>query len=471
MIVRDKLYIGGAWVSPEDDAVHEVTDSNNAEVMGTVPRGTPADADRAVAAAVDAFPAWSDRPVEQRAELVTRLAHALADRTDDLAVTIAREVGTPLALAKSIQVGLAVGALSGAADAAATFPWEEELGSSLVLREPVGVVAAITPWNYPLYQIALKVVAVVTGCTVVLKPSEVAPLNAFALADAADEVGLPPGVLNVVTGPGTTVGEALVRDDRVDMVSFTGSTRAGRRVMELAAGSVKRVALELGGKSANVILDDADLDTAVRTGVAACYLNSGQTCSALTRMVVPRRRLADVEEKAVAAAARYVPASALEKGTRLGPLVSAEQRERVTGYIRKGIEEGAKLLVGGAEPPEVPGGGYFVQPTIFSEVTPDMVIAQDEIFGPVLCIIPFDTDDDAVRIANHSRYGLAGAVWAGDSARAEAVARRIRTGQVDVNGGAFNPTAPFGGYKQSGLGRERGPFGLEEFVEVKSLQR
>ncbi|MGH7733495.1 MAG: aldehyde dehydrogenase family protein, partial [Gemmatimonadales bacterium] len=380
--------------------------------------------------------------------------------------------GMPFMLSNLIQVGLPVISFATAAQLATEFPFEEEIGNSLVVREPVGVVGCITPWNYPLHQIAAKVApALAAGCTVVLKPSEVAPLNAFVLAEILDEIGLPPGVFNLVTGVGPVVGEAIASHPLVDMVSFTGSTRAGKRVMQLAADTVKRVALELGGKSANVILEDADLAAAVPAGVSACFLNSGQTCSALTRMLVPRSRLAEVEELAVQAAETYTPGDPFGAETRLGPLVSAAQLERVRGYIAKGVDEGAKLLTGGAEAPEGLEKGYFVRPTVFSEVRPDMTIAQEEIFGPVLSIIPFDTEEEAVAIANDTVYGLAGGVWAGDKEHAEQVARRLRTGQVEVNGGGFNPLAPFGGYKQSGVGRELGRFGLEEFLEVKALQR
>ncbi len=331
---------------------------------------------------------------------------------------------------------------------------------------------AITPWNFPLYQVVLKVApALAAGCTVVLKPSEVAPINAFILAEIIDEVGLPPGVFNLVSGVGPVVGEAIASHPKVDMVSFTGSTRAGRRVMQLAAEGIKRVSLELGGKSANILLDDTDLATAVPAGVFGCYMNSGQTCSALTRMLVPRDKLAEVEELAAAAVAGFAPGDPFEAGKLLGPLVSAVQRDRVRGYIKKGIEEGAKLVVGGADAPEGLDKGFYIQPTVFSDVTRDMTIAKEEIFGPVLSIIPYDTEEEAIEIANDTPYGLAGAVWSADTARAERVARQMRTGQVDINGGNFNPSAPFGGYKQSGIGRERGKYGLEEFVETKAMQR
>ncbi|MGH9091718.1 MAG: aldehyde dehydrogenase family protein [Acidimicrobiales bacterium] len=472
MEVRDRLYIDGGWVPPHGAGIHEVVDSNTEEVMGRVPEGTVDDVAHAVEAAVEAFPGWSATPVDERAKLLGQVAEGLAARGEEIARTISREVGMPVGLCGPVQVGLARSAFADAAGQVVALAWEEEVGTSLVVREPVGVVGAITPWNYPLYQVALKAAAAMAvGCTVVLKPSEVAPLSAFALADVVDEVGLPPGVLNMVTGPGPIVGEAIASHPQVDMVSFTGSTRAGKRVMELAAGTVKRVALELGGKSANVLLEDADLDAAVPSGVFGCFINSGQTCSALTRMVVPRSRLAEVEEKAAAAAGGYAVGSSLDAGTLLGPLVSAAQRDRVLGYVRTGIEEGAKLVTGGPEAPEGLGTGYFVRPTVFSEVTSDMTVAQEEIFGPVLVILPYDTEEEAVRIANATPYGLAGAVWSADPARAERVARRLRTGQVDINGGAFNPSAPFGGYRQSGIGRERGRYGLEEFLEVKALQR
>jgi aldehyde dehydrogenase (NAD+)/betaine-aldehyde dehydrogenase len=388
----------------------------------------------------------------------------------DIAQLIAHEVGMPLSLSMMIQAGLPISTFLSMADVVEQITWEQQVGNSLVVREPVGVVGAITPWNYPLHQIAAKVApALAAGCTVVLKPSEVAPLNAYVLAEVIHDVGLPPGVFNLVAG-GAAVGEAIASHPGVDMVSFTGSTRAGRRVSELASQTVKRVALELGGKSANVILEDANLEKAVATGVTMCYLNSGQTCSALTRMLVPRSRLADVEAIATREAEAATPGDPFADGTRLGPLVSAVQRDRVRSYIQKGIDEGAKLLTGGTDAPEGLEKGYFVRPTVFSEVRRDMTIAQEEIFGPVLSILPYDTEEEAIAIANDSSYGLAGAVWAEDPERAKQVARRIRTGQVDINGGSFNPLAPFGGFKQSGHGRELGRFGLEEFLEIKSLQ-
>jgi aldehyde dehydrogenase (NAD+) len=472
MDVRDKIYINGSWVASTGKGTLEVIDSTTEEVMATIPEGTPEDVDKAVRAAAAAFPGWAATSREERAKALIRIGEALAARTDEIAAIISHEVGMPMTLSAGVQVGLPAGAFADAAHAVENFPWEEEIGNSLVVHEPVGVVGAITPWNYPLYQVVLKVApALAAGCTVVLKPSEVAPLNAFALAEVIHEVGLPAGVFNLVTGVGPVVGEAIAAHPLVDMVSFTGSTRAGKRVMELASDSIKRVSLELGGKSANILLDDADFEKAVPAGLFGCYMNSGQTCSALTRMLVPREKLAQVEELALAAVGGFAPGDPFEAGKLLGPLVSSVQRDRVRGYINKGIEEGAKLVTGGPDAPEGLEKGFFVQTTIFSDVTRDMTIAKEEIFGPVLSIIPYDTEEEAVEIANDTPYGLAGAVWSGDPARAEKVARQLRTGQVDINGGAFNPSAPFGGYKQSGIGRERGKYGLEEFVETKAMQR
>ena len=468
---RDKLYIDGAWVPSTGKGTIDVINSTTEEVMATIPEGTAEDVDRAVKAAKAAFESWSQTSVEERGKYLQRITEGLQARTMDIANVIAQEVGMPLNLSMIIQAGLPTMTFGSIAQIVDDFPFEEQLGSSLIVREPIGVVGCITPWNYPLHQIAAKVApALAAGNTVVVKPSEVAPLNAFILAEIIDEVGLPSGVFNLVTGVGPVVGEAIASHPDVDMVSFTGSTRAGKRVSELAAQTVKRVHLELGGKSPNIILDDADFQKAVEDGVGKAFLNSGQTCSALTRMLVPRSKLAEVEEIAAKAAQTYTPGDPMGGEARLGPLVSEAQRKRVRDYIQKGIEEGAKLVTGGAEPPEGLEKGYFVQPTVFSEVKTDMTIAQEEIFGPVLSILPYESEEEAIRIANDTIYGLAGGVWSGDPERAKKVARQIRTGQVEVNGGSFNPLAPFGGYKQSGNGRELGKFGLEEFLEVKSLQ-
>lgn len=467
----DKLYINGAWTPSTGTKQLDVIDASNEEVLARVPEGTAADVDTAVAAARDAFESWSQTTVDERAGYLTRISEGLAKRTDELAEILAREVGMPLMLSKLIQVGLPAANFGTYAALVRQHPFEEQLGNSLVLREPVGVVGCITPWNYPLHQIAAKVApALAVGCTVVLKPSEVAPINAFILAEIIHAVGLPKGVFNLVCGVGPVVGEAIAAHPSVDMVSFTGSTRAGRRVSEVAAQSVKRVALELGGKSANILLDDADLEKAVTNGVNACYMNSGQTCSALTRMLVPRSK----HDQAVAIAKRVAEAftvgDPVQGKFKLGPLVSAAQQDRVRKYIRKGIEEGATLVTGGPEQPSDLSKGFYVKPTVFANVNNRMTIAQEEIFGPVLCIIPYENEEDAVRIANDSIYGLAGGVWSADPERAKRVARRMRTGQVEVNGGRYNLLAPFGGYKQSGNGRELGKFGLDEFLETKSLQ-
>jgi acyl-CoA reductase-like NAD-dependent aldehyde dehydrogenase len=468
---RDRIFIGGEWVEPSGADPIEVVNSTTEDAMGKIPGCTPVDVDRAVEAAREAFESWSQTSREARAGYIAAIAKGLGERAEEIATTITQELGMPLKLSRIVQVGLPTAQFAGTPRLMEEVAWEEEIGNSRVLREPVGVLGAITPWNYPLNQIACKVApALAAGCTVVLKPSEVTPLNAFLLAEVIEAAGLPAGVFNLVTGTGPVVGEAIAGHPGVDMVSFTGSTRAGRRVSELAAATVKPVAMELGGKSPNVILDDADLAQAVPDGVAKCFLNSGQTCSALTRMLIPRQRLAEVEELAKAAAETFTPGDPFESSTRLGPLVSAVQRERVRGYIAKGIEEGARPITGGAEPPEGLERGFFVRPTVFSEVTAEMTIGQEEIFGPVLVIQPYEGEDDAIRIANSTPYGLAGGVWSADTDRAIGVAKRIRTGQVEINGGAFNPIAPFGGYGQSGHGRENGRYGIEELLQVKALQ-
>jgi aldehyde dehydrogenase (NAD+) len=472
MLVRDKLYIGGRWVAPSTRETIEVHNAGNGEVMGRIPAGGEKDVDAAVAAARGALEGWSRTPPEKRAEHLEKISAALKARADELAKTIAQEVGMPLKMSGRIQAGLPIANFANFSRILADFKFEQRVGNSLVVREPVGVVGAITPWNYPLHQIALKVApALAAGCTVVLKPSEIAPFNAFILAEAIESAGLPAGVFNLVTGFGSPAGEALVKHPGVDMISFTGSTRAGKRISELAAQTVKRVALELGGKSASVILDDADLAAAVKGTVNGCYLNSGQTCTALTRMLVSESQYPEAARLAAEAARGFIVGDPLAETTRLGPLTSRAQLERVRGYINKGQQEGAELLAGGAEAPEgVPSGGYYVKPTVFGKVKNSMTIAQEEIFGPVLSIIPYKDEEDAIRIANDSPYGLAGAVWSKDEARAQRVARRIRAGQIDINGGAFNMNAPFGGFKQSGHGREAGVYGLEEFLEYKSLQ-
>jgi aldehyde dehydrogenase (NAD+) len=470
MRTYDKLFIDGAWVEPSGQGRLEVIDSASEAVIATIPAGDAVDVDRAVKAAKAAFPGWSGLPAGERAKYLGRIKDGLEARRTELAEMFAREVGMPLKLSDRVQVSLGVAGFKIAAQTIADYPWEREEDGTLIVREPIGVVGAITPWNFPLNQIAAKVAyALAAGCTVVLKPSEVAPVNAFVLAEVIDEVDLPAGVFNLVSGTGPVAGEAIAAHPDVDMVSFTGSTRAGRRVSELAAPTVKRVALELGGKSPNVILDDADFEKAVADGVGKAYFNSGQTCSALTRMIVPRSRLAEAEDIAARTAETFTVGDPFAADTRLGPLISDVQRERVRGYITKGIDEGAKLVTGGADAPDGLEQGYYVRPTVFSDVRTDMTIAQEEIFGPVLSILPYDSEEEAVAIANDTVYGLAAGVWSGDVERAKRVARQIRAGRVEINGANMGRSAPFGGYKQSGTGREHGTYGLEEFLEVKAL--
>ena len=469
MTVYDSHYISGTWHKAQNPAVLEVHDSTTEEVMATVTQGTAEEAAQAVLAARAAFPAWSALSVEERCVYIDKIVAGLKARTDEMATAIAREVGMPIKLAKMIQVGGPIFNWGNAAKVARAFLWEEKVGNSLVVREPIGVVGCITPWNFPLNQITLKVApALAAGCTVVLKPSEIAPVNAMILTEIIHAAGLPAGVFNLVNGLGPVVGEVLATHPEVDMVSFTGSTRAGKRVAELAAASVKRVTLELGGKSASLILPDADLAAAVKGTIGACLLNSGQTCSAHTRMLVPAKRYNEVKALAQAAIAKFTLGASLDENTRLGPLVSAAQRDRVLGFIRQGLEEGAELVAGGPDKPDF-AQGYFVQPTVLRVKASD-TLAREEIFGPVLVILTYEDEEEAIRIANDTIYGLGGGVWSVDLDHAVAVARQIRTGQVDINGAPFNGNAPFGGYKQSGNGRENGKYGLEEFLEFKALQ-
>jgi betaine-aldehyde dehydrogenase len=471
MQVRDRLYINGQWAAPKGNKSIDVINASTEEVMGRIPEGGEDDVNAAVAAARVAFDGWAATPAAERAGFLQKIHEGLKARMEEIGKLIAGEVGMPVKLATMIQAGSPTATFGLYAKMLGSFAFEEKVGNSLILREPVGVVAAITPWNYPLHQIAAKVApALAAGCTVVLKPSEVAPLNAFVLAEIIHAAGLPAGVFNLVTGYGPVVGEAMARHPDVDMVSFTGSTRAGRRVSELASATVKRVALELGGKSASVVLEDADLAAAVKGTINACFLNSGQTCSAHTRLLVPESKYDEAAKIAVELAKGFTVGDPFGGTAKLGPLVSELQRERVRGYIRKGIEGGAELLAGGADAPEGLPKGYYVKPTIFGRVKPDATIAQEEIFGPVLSIITYKNEDEAVKIANGTPYGLGGGVWSKDEEHAKKVAKRMRTGQVDINGGPFNLQAPFGGFKQSGNGRELGRFGLEEFLEYKSLQ-
>jgi aldehyde dehydrogenase (NAD+) len=473
MTAADKtsFFLGGAWVPATGRAPIPVVNPATEEQIASVPAGEAEDVDAAVAAAKAAFAGWSVTSAQERSRLLAAAADALEARTDEIAALISSEMGTPLSFSKAVQVGNPVRVMRSYAEVLGTYAFEEQIANSLVVKEPIGVVGAITPWNYPLHQVVAKVAAALAaGCTVVLKPSEVAPLSSYALAEVFESVGLPAGVFNLVTGLGPVVGERIAEHPDVDMVSFTGSTAAGKRVMAVAAGTVKKVSLELGGKSAFVILDDADLGKAVKIGLANCFINGGQTCTAWTRMLVPAARYDEVLDLAREAAGKYPVGDPMDDGSRIGPLANANQYKKVVGYIEQAVADGATVVVGGPERPEGLDKGYYVKPTVLAGVTPGSRVEQEEVFGPVLAVIPYGSEDEAVEIANGTPYGLAGGVFSGDQERAVAIARRMRTGMVDVNGGRFNPLAPFGGYKQSGNGRELGEYGLEEFLEVKSLQ-
>ncbi|MBW6508944.1 MAG: aldehyde dehydrogenase family protein [Desulfuromonadales bacterium] len=466
-----KIYIGGHWCLPASTDLIEVINPATEAVIATVPAGSSVDVEAAVTAARKALPGWSTTKPAIRAGYLTQIYEALVTRGPELAELMTTELGMPIKLSQRIQAGLPTVVLESYIKLLGEFAFSERIGNSLVLKEPVGVVAAITPWNYPLHQLMIKVAAALAaGCTIVAKPSELTPLNALVLAEIIDSSGLPPGVFNLVSGYGAEVGEALVSHPDVDMVSFTGSTAIGKRIMALGAQTVKHVALELGGKSATILLDDADIETAVKATLSSCFLNSGQTCSAHTRMLIPQDKYELVVAFVRQHVALYVPENPLNTQARIGPLVSAVQRDRVLDYIRSGIADGAELLIGGIEPPDGLPLGYYVRPTVFGRVTKEMKIAREEIFGPVLSIMTYRDEDEAIEIANDTVYGLSGAVWSADPERAERVARKLQTGQVDINGGRFNPLAPFGGYKQSGNGRELGRYGLEEFLQTKSLQ-
>ncbi len=471
MIVRDKFYIGGEWVTPEGADTLQVDNASTEEIIGTVPAGMEADVERAVAAAAAAFETWGMTTASERQAYLKKLHTAMEQRQDELGEVMSQELGMPLALAKPIQAGLPLQSVSNFIKILDTYEFEDHIGNSDIIKEPVGVVACITPWNYPLHQIMAKVCpALAAGCTVIVKPSEVAPLTAFMLAEMVEEAGFPAGVVNVITGLGPVVGEALAKHPKVDMISFTGSTRAGKRVAELAADTVKRVVVELGGKSASVILDDAELADAVRGTVNDCYFNSGQTCAAHTRMLVPESKYEEAAKKAVEVARSLNIGKADDANAKLGPVISKTQQERVRSYIKKGVEEGAELLCGGPEQPDDLPEGYFIKPTVFGKVTQDMTIAREEIFGPVLSILTYKDEEDAIRIANDTVYGLSNGVWSSNPDHAKKVARRLRSGNVIINGGAFNMMAPFGGYKQSGNGREHGPYALDDYLETKALQ-
>ncbi|CAL9381851.1 3-succinoylsemialdehyde-pyridine dehydrogenase [Streptomyces sp. enrichment culture] len=461
MKAHDGMYIDGTWRPAAGRDVIEVVNPADEQVIAQVPAGDAVDVDTAVRAARAALPGWAATPPAERAARLAALRDVLVARAGEIAETVTAELGSPLKFSQTVHVGAPIAVAGSYAELTAAYAFEERIGNSTVYQEPVGVVGAITPWNYPLHQIVAKVApALAAGCTLVLKPAEDTPLTAQLFAEAVHEAGVPAGVFNLVTGLGPVAGQALAEHPGVDLVSFTGSTAVGRKIAAIAGAAVKKVALELGGKSANVILPSADLARAVNVGVANVMSNSGQTCSAWTRMLVHRDRYDEAVGLAAAAAAKY--------GDRIGPVVNAKQRARVRGYIEKGLAEGARLVAGGPEAPRE--RGYFVSPTVFADVTPGMTVAQEEIFGPVLSVLSYEDEEDALRIANGTVYGLAGAVWAADEAEAVAFARRMETGQVDINGGRFNPLAPFGGYKQSGVGRELGVHGLAEYLQTKSLQ-
>jgi betaine-aldehyde dehydrogenase len=469
MIHFDQIYIDGTWVPSASPSTIPVVNSATEEVIAAVPAGTAEDADRAVTAARRAFGSWSATAPAERAKYLAAIAEALAARSDELLALISAEVGTPRKIAAGFQVNGAIGKIRTYLEVAEHYPWEAPGDGTTIVRQPVGVVAAITAWNGPL-AIALDKVpaALLAGCTVVMKPSEVAPLSAWVMAEACEEAGLPPGVFNLVSGEGPTVGEALVNHPEVDMISFTGSTRAGTRIATLAAGRNARYMLEMGGKSASIVLDDADLDQVLEPSVTTCFRNSGQICTSPTRLLIHRSRYAEAVEK-IKAIAEHVSVGDPATDVDLGPLVSGVQRDRVRSYIEKGIAEGARLVTGGPEAPEGLEKGFFVRPTVFADVTNSMIIAQEEIFGPVLCVIPYEDEDDAIRIANDTRYGLSGMVWSPDLDRAGRVARRLRTGEVRINGQPSGPAAPLGGFKHSGIGRTNGHFALDEYTEIQGI--
>ena len=467
---RQKFYINGEWVEPSTSATLEVINPATEEPIDSIALGGPADVDKAVAAAKAAFETFSQTSREERVTLLEQIIAAYSARMGDVAQVISQEMGAPLPLANAAQAPAGLGHFMTTLEVLKTFEFEEDIGTSHVVREPAGVCGFITPWNWPINQIACKVApALAAGCTMVLKPSEVAPFNAILFAEILDEAGVPAGVFNLVNGDGPTVGVALSSHPDVDMMSFTGSTRAGVEVAKNAAPTVKRVAQELGGKSANIILDDADFQAAISRDVFGMCMNSGQSCNAPTRMLVPNARMDEAAAIAKAAAENVRVGAPDADGTTIGPVVSEVQFNKIQGLIEKGIEEGAKLETGGPGRPDGLNQGYYVRPTVFSHVTNDMTIAREEIFGPVLSLIGYEDDEDAVRIANDTVYGLSGYISSGDPERAKSIARRIRSGNVHLNGAPVDNKAPFGGYKQSGNGREWGSHGFEEFLEVKAI--
>lgn len=470
MITRDALYTDGQWIKPATGDVIEVDEAATTDIIGTVPAGDASDAERAILAARGAFDGWAATPIAERAAVVQAIADGLRANEAELAKIMAQEVGSPLATSERVQVGLAASVFETMAEAALELEAEERIANSLVIRQPAGVVGAITPWNYPLYQLAAKVgPALAAGCTVVIKPSSVAPLSNFILADLIHEMGVPKGVFNLVSGRGGLVGEMLSSHPEIDMVSLTGSTGAGVRVAQAAAGTIKRVALELGGKSAFLLVEGADLDVAITNAVRGCFVNNGQTCSATTRLIVPNSLIGEVEEKVAALVNAFTVGNPLDPKVDLGPVASAGQYKSINDYIDIGMTEGT-LIAGGPGRPEGLDRGYFIKPTVFSRLSPKARVVQEEIFGPVLAIVGYDGIEQGIEFANDSEFGLSGAVFAADIPTAVSVAKRLRTGQVAINGGRFNAKAPFGGFKTSGVGRELGHHGLLEYFELQSLQ-
>ena len=471
MHTRDQLYIDGKWVQPIGTGSIDVINPATEEIIGKIPVGSKEDIDIAASAARIAFDSWSKSSIETRIDILNALSNALKERGEDIAQTITAEVGTPIGYSRVAMVGTPRVVSRSYAKILENFDWEEKVRNSIICKEPIGVCAFITPWNFPLHQIIGKVApAIAAGCTMILKPSKEAPLSAFILADILDEIGLPSGVFNLVSGHGSEIGNYMSSHPEVDMVSFTGSTGAGISVSEAAATTVKRVTLELGGKSANVALEDADPTLVAKKAIGACHQNSGQTCSALTRLIIPESMSDEVYEIIAEKNNSYTVGDPLEESTRCGPMVSLRQQKSVSKYIESGINEGATLISGGLGMPEGISKGYYVKPTIFANVSPDMKIWKEEIFGPVLVITTYKSEEEALKLANDSIYGLSGGVWSKDEKRAIKFAKDMRTGQVSVNGGAFNVSAPFGGYKLSGNGRELGSHGLNEFLEIKSIQ-
>ena len=471
MHAREQLYIDGKWIDSLGKGSIDVINPATEEIIGRVPVGSTKDVDKAVVAAKSAFDSWSKSSVEERIELLNALSNAFKERGEELAQTITSEVGTPIGYSRVAMVGTPRVVSRSYAKILEDYVWEKEIRNSIICKEPIGVCAFITPWNFPLHQIIGKVApAIAAGCTMILKPSKEAPLSAFILAEILDEIGLPAGVFNLVSGHGSEVGDYMSSHPDVDMVSFTGSTGAGVSVSQSAAPTIKRVTLELGGKSANVALEDADPVLVAKKAIGACHQNSGQTCSALTRLIIPESMNKQVCDIIAEKNDSYLVGNPLDEETRCGPMVSLRQQLSVTEYIQSGIDEGANLISGGLGMPDGIEKGFYVKPTIFANVTPEMKIWKEEIFGPVLVITTYNTESEALKLANDSIYGLSGGVWSEDPDRAVNFAKKMRTGQVSVNGGSFNVSAPFGGYKLSGNGRELGTHGLDEFLEIKSIQ-